>query len=143
MASTGMTMDASKEITDAAGRGVQLIRRLVIINLGLVALQAISAGFFLSGYAGGLTVHAVVSVALQLGALLQASAAVLLWRQRRLPASIAGFSIFLFAIMLLQVGLGHTHQYWLHVPIGVGIFGGLTRQINKLDTLWRTTVARS
>ena len=31
----------------------------------------------------------------------------------------------------------------LHVPIGVGIFGGLTRQMNRLDTLWRTTGTRS
>ncbi len=49
-AHAGMTTDASKGTTDAGGQGITLIRRLVVINLGLVALQPLSAGFFLSGY---------------------------------------------------------------------------------------------
>jgi hypothetical protein len=136
-----MTTDASKGTSD--GQGIRLIRWLVGINLGLVALQAVSAGFFLSGYQRAMTVHAVVAVTLQFGALIQAAAAVVLWRQRRVPAWMAGLSIGLFVTMLLQVGLGYRKQYWLHVPIGVGIFGWLTRHVNRLDTLWRTTGARS
>ena len=49
-ADAGMTTDPSKGTIDAGGRGIRLIRRLVVINLGLVALQALSAGFLLSGY---------------------------------------------------------------------------------------------
>jgi len=120
-----------------------LIRRLVSINLGLVALQALSAGFFLSGYGRAATVHAVVAVALQFGALLQAATAVVLWRRRRVPAWAASVSIGLFVIVFLQVGLGYRKAYWLHVPIGVGIFGGLTRQVSRLDTLWRASGAQS
>jgi hypothetical protein len=138
-----MTTDASRGTTDSAGWGIGLIRRLVGINLGLVALQALSAGFLMSGYAGALTVHAIVAVALQLGALIQAVAAVVLWQRRRVPTWVAGVSIGLFVIVFLQVGFGHRRLYWLHVPIGVGIFGGLTRQAYRLDTLWRTTGARS
>jgi hypothetical protein len=138
-----MTTGASEGITDAAGQGIRSIRRLVAINLGLVALQALSAGFFLSGYGRAVTVHAGVALALQLGALIQAITAVVLWRRRRVPAWVAGFSVGLLVVVFLQVGLGYKKSYWLHVPIGVGIFGWLTRQMNRLDTLWRTTGARS
>ena len=138
-----MTTGASKATTDAGGPGIGLVRRVVVINLGLVAFQALSAGFLMSGYARALTLHAIVAVALQLGALIQAVAAVVLWRRRRVPAWVAGVSIGLLMIVFLQVGFGYRKLYWLHVPIGVGMFGGLTRQASRLDTLWRTTEARS
>jgi len=123
----------------AGGQGIRWIQWLVGTNLGLVALQAVSAGFFLSGYQRAMPIHAIVAVVLQLGALIQAAAAVVLWRQRRVPAWIAGLSIGLFVVLLLQVGLGYRKQYWLHVPIGVGMFGWLTRQASRLDVLRRTT----
>jgi hypothetical protein len=128
--------------TDASG-GIRLIRSLVVINLGLVALQAISAGFFLSGYGRAVAIHADGGIALQLGAFIQAVSAVVLWRRRRIPGWVAGLSIGLFAIVFLQVGLGYTRRHWLHVPIGVGLFGGLMRQVNRLDTVRRTTAATS
>jgi uncharacterized membrane protein (DUF2068 family) len=138
-----MSTDASNATTDAGGPGTRLVRRLVVINLGFVALQALSAGFLMSGDARALTVHAIVAVALQFGALIQAVAAVALWRLRRVPAWMAGVSIGLFVIVFLQIALGYRRLYWLHVPIGVGIFGGLTRQVSRLDTVWRTTGTRS
>lgn len=136
----GMTTDASKGTIDAGEQGIRLIRQLMLINLGLVALQAISAGFLLSGYEHALTVHADVALALQLGALIQAVTAVVRWRRHRIPARVAGLSIGLFVIVFLEVGLGYHKSYWLHVPIGVGIFGWLTLQVNML---WPTTGTRS
>jgi hypothetical protein len=138
-----MTTDASKGTRDAPGQGVKLIRWLVAFNLGLVALQAVSAGLLMSGHSRALAAHRIAAVALQCGALIQAVAAVVLWRRRRVPASVAGVGIGLLAIVFLQTGLGYRRSYWLHVPIGVGIFGGLTRQASRLDTLRRTTGARS
>jgi hypothetical protein len=129
-----MTTDASDANTDAGWKAIRLVRRLVVINLGFVALQALSAGFLMSGYAPALKVHTIVAVALQFGALIQAVAAVVQWRRRRVPTWAAGVSIGLFVIVFLQVGFGFRRLYWLHVPIGVGIFGGLTRQVNRLDT---------
>jgi Na+/proline symporter len=139
----GMTKGASEATTDAHRRGIRLIRRLIAVNLGLVALQPLSAGLFLSGYERAVTVHAGVAVALQLGALIQAVTAILLWRRRRVPAWIAGVSIGLLVMVFFEVGLGYQKQYWLHVPIGVGLFGWLMRLVNRLDTLWHTTGARS
>lgn len=46
-------------------------------------------------------------------------------------------------MVLFQLGLGYNNWYWLHVPIGVGIIGWLTRQVTRLDKLWRATGARS
>jgi heme A synthase len=129
--------------TTDASAGIGLIRWLMVINLGLVALQAISAGFFLSGYGRAVTIHADGGLALQVGVFIQAVAAVALWRRRRVPGWVAGLSVGLFAIVFLQVGLGYTRRHWLHVPIGVGLFGGLMRQMNRLDTLRRTTGATS
>jgi heme A synthase len=119
-----MTTGALKGPGDAAGQGIRLIRWLVGINLGLVALQALSAGFLMSGYARALTVHEIGAVALQFGALIQAVTAVLLWRRRRVPGWAAGLSIGLFVMVFLQVGLGYRKSYWLHVPIGVASSAG-------------------
>ncbi len=132
------TTDAWTVRIDAGGRGIRLMRRLIVTNLVLVAVQALSAGFLLSGYAGALTVHVAAALALQLGALVQAVTAIVLWQRRRVPVSVAGFSIGLVVAVFLQVGLGYTKQYWLHVPIGVGMFGWLMQQVNRVDALWRT-----
>ncbi len=128
MAHSGITT-----VTTAAGQGIKWIRWLVVMNLGLVAVEALSAGFFLSGYEHAVTIHAGVALALQLGALTQAVAAVVLWRRGRVPASVAGASVGLLVIVFLQAGLGYTKRFWLHVPVGVGIFGGLIQQKNRLD----------
>jgi hypothetical protein len=60
----------------------------------------------------------------------------------RAPAWVAGVSIALFVVVLLQNAFGHNGQYWLHVPIGVALVGALNRQRSSLDALWRVTGAR-
>jgi len=136
---TPMAHSVITTVTNPAGQGIKWIRPLAFMNLGLVAVEALSAGFFLSGYEHAVTIHAGVALALQLGTLTQAVTAVVMWRRGRLPARVASAGIGLFVIVFLQVGLGYTKQFWLHVPIGVGIFGGLIRQKSTLDTLWRAT----
>lgn len=113
-----------------APQGTRWIRRLMVINLVLVALQPISAGFYLSGYPRAVAVHADAALALQVGALVQAIMAVTLWRRHRELTWLASFSIGLLVIVCLEVWLGHHRLHWLHVPLGVGIFGALTRRVN-------------
>ncbi len=112
-----------------------LIRRLVLVNQGLVVLQVLSAGFLMSGSRRALLMHATVAIALELGTLVQAVAAVVMWRRRRAPAWFAGAGVALAVIVFLQAGLGYRRTYWLHVPLGAGLFGGLTRLAKALDTL--------
>src|SRR5262245_34006137 len=110
---------------NGAGHGLSWVRRLIVINLALVALQALSAGFLPFGSGLALTCQARVARAVAFGALTQAVATIALWRRRRVPGWIARVSVGLFVGVLLQIVAGHTKQYWLHVPIGVGLFGGL------------------
>jgi len=79
--------------------------------------------------------HGGAALVLQLGGLVQAITALVLWRRRRIPAWLAGVSIGLLVMVFLQAGLGYTKEYWLHVPIGVGLFGWLTRLAVKLEPL--------
>ena len=121
--------------TDAPGRSIKLMRGLFRINLVLVALQPLSAGLFLSGYGRAMDIHAGIALALQVGALIQMVTACILWRRERVPAWVAGVSIGLFLLLFLQIGTGYSKRYWLHLPIGVGIFGWLIRQKDRLNTL--------
>jgi hypothetical protein len=132
-----------QNVTDATERSVRLIQRLMQINLAFIALQPISAGLFLSGSGWAVRAHAVVALALLLGAFAQGVTAVILWRRRRVPAWVAGVSIGLLVAVFVQHGLGYNKVFWLHVPIGVGLFGWLIRLSSKLETLWRTTAARA
>lgn len=127
--------DVSARTAGAGGQDIRLIRWLVVINLAMVALQPVSAGLLMSGFGRALPVHAFGGLALQLVLLVQVGAAALLWWQRRAPAWVAGVSIALFVIVLLQNAFGHNRQYWLHVPIGVALVGALNRQRRSLDTL--------
>jgi hypothetical protein len=104
---------------------------IVSINLVLVAVQAFSAGFFLSGYGQAVGVHGVAARALVAGVLVQMVTAIVLWRQRRVTAAVARNSAALLLVVLIQVVLGHRAQYWLHVPVGVGLFAGLARQLER------------
>ena len=113
--------------------GTKVIRWLLGINLALVALQPVSAGFILSGYGSAVAVHRGVAMALQLGVVIQAMTAVVLWARRRAPGWVAGFSAGLFVIVFLQAGFGYRDWHWLHVPVGVGIVGWLTRQMTRLS----------
>jgi hypothetical protein len=124
--------------TNTAGHRIGWFKWLVVANLGLVALEALSAGFLLSGFGSALTIHAGIARALLLGAVTQAIAAIVLWRRGDAPAWLGRAGIGLLVIVVLQMGAGFTRRYWLHVPIGVGLFGGLIRHTSKLDTVRRT-----
>lgn len=126
---------AGATVAPAVRWGITVIRSLVFMNFALVAVQPVSAGFFLSGYGHAVTLHRAVALALQVGTLGQAVTAVVLWRLGRIPARVAAMSTALLVVVFLQNGLGYTKRFWLHVPIGVGLFGGLIRQAAWLETL--------
>jgi len=131
--------DVSARARGASGERFRLIRWLVAINLSMVALQPVSAGLLMSGFARALPLHAVVGLALQLALLVQVGASVVLWWRRRVPSWVAGVSVGLFVVVVLQNVFGHNRLYWLHVPIGVALVAALSRQKSRLDAWSRTT----
>ena len=88
----------------------QMIRRMTMVNLGLVAVQPFSAGFLMSGFDYAAAVHAVVANALQIGAIIQAVTAIVMWRRRRVPGWVAASGVGLFLIVFLQAGVGYNRE---------------------------------
>jgi hypothetical protein len=84
------------------------------------------------------SIHTAVAVALQLVAVIQAVAAVVLWLRHRVSVRVAGLCVGLFVMVLLEVWAGRNREYWLHVPVGVGILVWLRGGMDRVDTLWRT-----
>src|SRR5678815_42801 len=82
---------------------MKTIKRLMAVNLGLVALQPLSAGFFLSGFTHAATAHVVVAVALLLVAAIQCVTAMVLWRRRRLSLRVAGLCVGLLTMVMVEV----------------------------------------
>jgi hypothetical protein len=112
--------------------GIKVVRWLTVTNLGLVALQPLSAGLAMSGYGYASTAHSFGALALMLITLIQALTAGVLWWRSRVPASVAWFSIGLFAMVFLQNGFGRNRTYWLHVPVGVALVGLVAGQMSRL-----------
>ncbi len=112
---------------------MQMIKRLMAVNLGLAALQPISAGFFLSGFNHALAVHIAGAVALQVVVVIQCVAAIVLRLRHRLSARVTGLCVGLLVMIMLEVWAGRHRQYWVHVPIGVGIFAWLRGRMNELS----------
>jgi len=128
--SSESTTDAAKA---TAGVGRRAIAWLTAISLGLAAIQPISAGFLLSGYDYASTMHVAGAVALQLAVIIQALTAVVLWLRQRVTLRVAGLSVALLVIVLLEVWAGRNREYWLHVPIGVGVLVWLRGRMGRLD----------
>lgn len=104
------------------------LRIIVPLHLTAVLLQAMSAGFFFSGHAGAVPAHEMGARLLGLIALTQAGLALFFWRRGGGPGWFVGASVALLVAEALQIGAGYGRVYWLHVPLGVLLFGGLTRQ---------------
>lgn len=106
----------------------------MLFNLLFAALQPLSAGLSMSGYGGAVTVHVAGALALQLGALVQGAGAVVLWRRRHMPGTLAGFSVALVLLVFVELAAGRSRVFWLHLPLGVAIFGGLLRHVIGLSS---------
>lgn len=60
-------------------------------------------------------------MALLLVALIQGVTGVVLWLRRRVSMRAAGLCVGLFVLVFIEVWAGRNREYWLHVPVGVGI----------------------
>jgi hypothetical protein len=96
---------------------------LARLQAAMVLLQAVFAGGFLSGRAGLLKAHGVNA-----GLLWLVSAAMIVvcfaeWRGGRTPGWVAAAAAVLWVALEVQIASGESGQMWIHVPLGMVIFG--------------------
>lgn len=95
-----------------------LLRVVVLIHLLLVVSQPISMGQYMSGVFGALDMHSIIGSTLVLATMLLGVAALVYvlcgGRVWVLPGMVA-----LFLAEGFQIGMGHSRNLSLHVPLGV------------------------
>jgi hypothetical protein len=134
-----MDVEANQLITDFEGPDArtEATRRpvLTVFRTGAIAqailfiVQAAFAGSLLAGSAEASRMHELTAKVLVLLAIFQCGAAIALRVKRDAPPSIVVTSVLLVLAEVLEFAAGHFHQVALHVPLGVGIFGGALRQL--------------
>ena len=101
------------------------LRLIVTVHCGLILLQAVLAGQYLSGGFDAIAVHRANAGFVLLVGWAQAVAALLLWRPGRGPAWPLGASALVCVAELMQMAAGTSRELGLHVPLGVTLFGAM------------------
>lgn len=86
-------------------------------------LQAALAGLFVTGDVDFLTWHAINADVLSALVVVQAIAAVVVWRSLRAPLWPFLLTLGLLALLSAQQGLGEARMLGGHIPLGMAIFG--------------------
>lgn len=98
-----------------------LLRLVVTTHASAVLTQPVLAGQFLSGHFDLVAIHGVVAHVIELLALTQVVAAILLWSPGRGPLWPLWMSLLVFVAEGVQVGVGYARVLSTHVPLGVAI----------------------
>lgn len=107
---------------------MRILPSVVSLHLFLIFLQAVTAGLFLSGEARAVDAHRIGAQIIGAVALVQITLAALYWRRGGGPRWFFIASVLVLVMEVLQMGAGYNKVFWAHVPLGVGMFGGLLRQ---------------
>lgn len=105
-------------------RPMRLMRATAVLVLLDTLAQAALAGLFVTGDLDLLAWHSANADILATLTLLQAVAALLVWRRLAAPAWPLAASITLAALVGAQQGLGEARVLAAHMPLGMAIFGG-------------------
>jgi ABC-type xylose transport system permease subunit len=96
---------------------------LARLQAAMVFLQAVFAGGFLSGRAGLLKAHAVNASLLWLLSIAMFVVCIAAWRGGRSPGWVAAAAGAIWAALEVQIASGESGQLWIHVPLGMVVFG--------------------
>jgi hypothetical protein len=94
---------------------------VLLLHAGLLVMQPILAGYFLSGDADAMNIHGPIGSSLWIMSMLQFVVAVLYWRPgggRLWPALLTAV---LFFAELVQLAMGYAQNFAVHVPLGTAI----------------------
>jgi hypothetical protein len=106
------------------------IMRIVLIGSVLTMLvQATFAGKMLGGDDQAANLHEMTAKVLVLLGCAQLGMAILLRSMNLCPRWLVAASALLLIAEVAEFALGHLHYVMVHVPLGVGIFGGAVRQL--------------
>ncbi|OLZ65384.1 hypothetical protein AV521_32435 [Streptomyces sp. IMTB 2501] len=100
-----------------------LLRATSLLFLFDTLLQAALAGLFITGDVGFLDLHAANAQVLAALSLVEAVAALLVWRSMRGPAWPFALALGLIVLVGAQMGLGAARMLGGHVPLALGVFG--------------------
>ena len=105
------------------------IMRIVLIGSVLTMLvQATFAGKMLGGDDQAANLHEMTAKVLVLLGCVQLGMAILLRSMNLCPRWLVAASALLLIAEVAEFAMGHLHYVMVHVPLGVGIFGGAVRQ---------------
>ena len=108
---------------------LRLLRGVLSIHLLAVIAQATLAGMFLSGSGTALSWHEMTARALAAICLLQIATTVLLRVRSGCPTWMLISAIAILLAEVLETYSGYRGILVVHVPLAMGIFGGIMRQL--------------
>jgi hypothetical protein len=108
---------------------LRLLRGVLSIHLLAVIAQATLAGMFLSGTATALSWHEMTARAVAAICLLQIVTTVLLRVRSGCPTWMLISAIAILLAEVLETYSGYRGILVVHVPLAMGIFGGVMRQL--------------
>ncbi|MEU2712086.1 hypothetical protein [Streptomyces sp. NPDC007205] len=100
-----------------------LLRTTSLLFVLDTLLQAALAGLFITGDVGFLDLHAANAQVLAALVLVEAAAALLVWRSMRGPAWPFALTVGLLVLVGAQMGLGAARMLGGHIPLALGVFG--------------------
>jgi hypothetical protein len=110
-------------------RLLTMLQSILILNVLAMLLQALFAGRMLGGDDQSANLHEITAKVLVLLTVSQILVAISLRRRRGCPTWVPIASGILVVAEVVEFALGHFHSVALHVPLGLAIFGGATRQL--------------
>jgi hypothetical protein len=108
---------------------LSVLRMVLLIHLLAVVAQATLAGMFLSGSGMALLLHEMTARGLVGICLLQIAITVLLRVRGGCPAWVLISAIAILLAEMLETYSGYRGLLAVHVPLALGIFGGIMRQL--------------
>ena len=104
-------------------------RTVVLINLLVIFVQFGFAGRMLAGSITAVVIHGFTGVLLVLIALVQVALSIVLKVKSIGPTWLVGANAGIIVAVAIEAVCGHFHYLALHVPLALGIFAGVMRQL--------------
>ena len=115
------TESKQQKPTKRPGASLWALRIVLLLHAGLVGMQPILAGYFLSGEADAMNIHGPIGSSLSIVSMLQFVVAVLYWRPgggRPWPALL---TVALLIAEVVQLAMGYAQNLAVHIPLGTAI----------------------